>query len=133
MRGPDLHERRRRADSKLTDAQVRLLHRMHTERGVSIRELGRTVAEQRGYASAEAAGRAISRAFARLHLPARDCVESRLATMTAGYSRCEETKADGDRCESFALVGDSLCWPHRYRELARARALAVSPFARDAA
>jgi hypothetical protein len=128
----DLAERRRRNDSKLTDRQLRVLHRVHMERGISIRELGRMVGDQAGYASAAAAARAISRGFARLHLPARTSFASRLATMVRGYDRCEEVKATGERCESFAMAGSDLCWHHRFPEQARAQALAVSPFARAA-
>jgi len=124
----EARERRRRTDSKLTDDQLRVLYRLHIERGRSIRELGRLVWRQAGFASPLAAGRAISRGFARLHLPARSCTESRQLAKQRGYARCEELKANGEHCESFALVGDRLCWPHRYPELARAQAAQASPW-----
>lgn len=128
-------ERRRRADSKLTDDQLRLLHRMHSERGASIRELGRIVADQAGFASTAAAARAITRGFDRLHLPARSCFESRLMTMASGYPRCEEIRTNGERCGGFRLPGSDRCWSHHpeHREKARASALRNSPWARAVA
>jgi hypothetical protein len=128
-----LPERRRRADAKLSDEQLRLLHRAHVERDVSIRELGRMVWRQTGFTSASAAGRAIARGFVRLHLPSRSPTESRDLAKLRGYARCQGVKTNGEQCESFALRGDHLCWPHRFPELARQQAIASSPFVRAAA
>lgn len=128
MRAQSLSERHRRSDSKLTDEQLRVLHRVHDERGVSIRELGRMVWGQMGFASDEAAARAITRGFARLHLPSRSCVESRALAKSRGYARCQGVKSNGEPCESFALRNDHLCWTHRFPEVARQNAIAASPF-----
>jgi hypothetical protein len=121
-------ERKRRSDSKLKDRHIEVLHQMHTERGVSIRELGRFIWERAGFASAEAAARAITRAFDRMHLPARPYAESRELTRRKGERLCEEVKASGESCGNFAMVGSSLCWGHLHPEQMRALALEASPW-----
>lgn len=126
---------RRRADAKLTEDQVHVLYRMHVERGVSIRRLGRTIWEQCGFASPQAAGRAIGRAFARFGLPSLDFNEARQMTQLSGYNRCAEIRSNGTRCEGFAMTGSDRCWSHHpdHRDEARASALRHSPWARAAA
>jgi hypothetical protein len=56
--------------ARLTEAQIRQLHRWHM-RGISIRELGRRVRKEVDFASDKAAAMAISSGFRRYHLEAR--------------------------------------------------------------
>ena len=110
--------------SKLTDDQIRVLHRLHTEREMSIRELGRRIYEQAGYRSPDAAVFGIRRGFRRLCLTATWRHPSTLATTAP--RRCTETKTNGEPCEAFAEEGSELCWPHANRDLARERIAAAN-------
>ncbi|HEX5591976.1 MAG TPA: hypothetical protein VFX35_01365 [Solirubrobacterales bacterium] len=98
------------AGSKLSDEQVRVLHRLHVERELSIRELGRRIYAQVGYFSEDAAVFGIRSGFRRLGLEAKWRHPTTLATVADRY--CKEDKADGERCGAFAMRGEEYCWPH---------------------
>lgn len=68
-----------RVTSKLSREKVYAAHRLHVEGGLSIRELGRRLADRYGYASPDAAAQALMRAFRFYHLPARDRGEATVA------------------------------------------------------
>lgn len=125
---------------KLTDAQLKALHRFHRDHGVSIRELGRRVWEAAGYASEKSAANAISDGFKRLRLPAmprelavRKANESRRSPESpgtkdraaykrwrrkrdGGYRPCQGAKLTppevGRPCERYALTASDFCRFH---------------------
>ena len=123
--------RRLRRDSKLTEEQIRVLHRMHQERGVSIRELGRTIWDQAGFASPGAAARSIGRGFHRFQLPVASCQVARAFTLSEGSRTCRYIKPSGGQCGTFAMRDSDVCWAHDpdNRVAVLATALANSPFA----
>lgn len=106
--------------SKLTDEQVVVLHRLHVERGLSIRELGRRSYRALGYRSWQAAEYGIRRGFIRLGLES----VRRHAFARNSDRRCARVKANGEPCGSFAMHGEDYCWPHhpKNQEEARRRA-----------
>ena len=75
-----------RKDAKLTRPQIYAAHRLHTEGGYSIRELGRLLWQRHGYASPRSCANSLSDLFARVGLPARDRIEAtRKASTTHGH------------------------------------------------
>jgi hypothetical protein len=118
--------------------QLRLLHRLHRERGVSIRELGRQSFEQAGYKTAKSAASAISAGWKRLGLIARGRIEQTQRSCTihglarrtgskAAYKRllrerkglrprCKATKRGapgrGRPCSRPAMHGSEYCVSH---------------------
>lgn len=96
----------------LTDDQVRTAHRLHWSEGLSMRELGRRLYVQYGYASAKSCATALSVAFTKLALQRRDRIEAtRLASTTHGLS-------PRPRLDESAAVREARA---RYRREARAR------------
>jgi len=76
-----------RRTSFLSRDKVYAAHQLHVA-GLSIRELGRRLAEPYGYASADAAAQALMRGFRFYRLPARDRVEATVAAhLTHGKAR----------------------------------------------
>lgn len=67
---------------RLTTEQIHAAHRLHLA-GMSIRELGRQLYERHGYASAKSCATALSEAFARHSLEARDRAEAAAAANRA--------------------------------------------------
>lgn len=105
---------------KLEDRHLRALHRFHLEQGVSIRELGRRVWRQAGFAGAHSAGVAISYGFKRLGLATRSRSEATAASNREraekrGLPYCSFVKSDGSRCERRTSKGR--CWHHREENL----------------
>ncbi len=83
-----------RADAKLTRDQAVVLHRIHIEGGLSIREIARQVWERYGYANAHSCANSLCDLFKRLHRPARDRVEAtRIASTTHGRGARAEKAA----------------------------------------
>lgn len=113
------------AGCKLSDEQLRVLHRLHIEREFSVRELGRQIYRQVGYVSADAAVFGIRNGFRRLGLEVTWRHPSKLATSP----RCTFEKRDGERCIAHPLRGEEFCWPHHpdNREEAARRADRVRP------
>jgi hypothetical protein len=145
---PDLEAPRRRRGGKpagkyrlLTDDQVRAIHRVHTQGGVSLRELARQLHERYGYASAQSMTNCLSAAFDTLGLDARDRIESVRLTCTihglatrehrdrewarAGRVRrgeildrplCAALRVQyprkGQPCGNRALADSEFCWAH---------------------
>lgn len=72
----------RRATRRLTDDQVRAAHRLHIDGGLSIRELGRRLYGQYGYASPHACANRLSDYFMLLGLPRRGRIEATIAAST---------------------------------------------------
>lgn len=71
---------------KLTEEQVHAAYLLHTDGGLSLRELGRQLYERLGYASSKSCAVALSDAFKRDALKARDRVEAtRLVSTTHGH------------------------------------------------
>jgi hypothetical protein len=71
----------------LTDDQVRAAHVLY-ERGLSLNDLGKLLYELYGYADYRTCADALSRAFQRLGLPARDRISaSKLATRALATKR----------------------------------------------
>jgi transcriptional regulator with XRE-family HTH domain len=101
--------------SKLSDEQVRVLHRLHIERGLSLRELGRRLYRQLGYATDEAATFGIRNGFRRLGLEAQWRHPTKLETTP----RCVDLKANGEPCGGLRIKGSDKCFPHAYPEKAR--------------
>lgn len=129
--------------ARLTDAQVRVLHRHHMA-GRSIRSLGDAIYGRMGFSTGETAAKAISRGFRRLGLGSRGTYEGAAlanrqraaegspgaADMAAymrwqrakngGMRRCEGLKmkppGKGTRCKKFAAPGSDFC---RYHDPAR--------------
>src|SRR5262245_18465179 len=66
----------------LTDDQVRAIHRIHIEAGVSIRELARQLHAQFGYSGPKSMANCLSAAFDSLGLDARDRVDAVRLTCT---------------------------------------------------
>lgn len=112
--------------AKLSDAQIRLLHRAHRERRVTVQMLAEQVWEQAGFASFESASWSIRRGFKRLGL---EVIHHRARAL--GARRCNELNHRGEPCEGFAQSGSEVCWSHseKNREKARAVALRNSPWA----
>jgi hypothetical protein len=125
---------------KLEDRHLKALHRFHTEKGVSIRELGRRVWSQAGFANAHSAGVAISYGFKRLGLAAlsrseatarsnraraakdspgtadRAAYKRWLRQKNGGYRICQGVKLQAPRkgspCTRYALNGSDFCLLH---------------------
>ena len=124
---------------KLSDDQLRLLHKLHME-GASMRELGRRIYRQVGYASAKAAAVSISHGWRRLGLAARaqgeatrqSNVERRAPASpgtadrkaykrwrrarNGGLRRCMGVRLTAPRkghaCQHYAAPGSDYCWQH---------------------
>ena len=148
-------DRRTLRESKLGNDRLRLLHRIHIEKGMSINQLAAQLYEKHGYASKSSCATAIGNGFKRLDLKARDRVEATVAASTKhgmapkhgprpGYNtyrrrvlngqpdqpRCEGTvrqgKAKGERCQRPAIFGSTFCQAHEpSREEARVLHLAA--------
>lgn len=111
---------------KLSDDQLRALHRFHADGGLSIRELGRRVWEKAGYASWESAAHGIRIGFNRLHLTVHKRSHQDLQV-----PRCSAVKSSppgvGRRCRSFVAAGSEFCRLHdparREEVVAHARAM----------
>jgi hypothetical protein len=143
--GPTSQRRRRGGKprgvyGKLEDRHLHALHHFHTQKGVSIRELGRRVWSQAGFANAHSAGVAISYGFKRLGLAALSHSEAtarsnrqRAATdspgtadraaykrwrrkRNGGYRICQGVKLQAPRkgspCTRYALIGSEFCLMH---------------------
>lgn len=82
---------RLRKDAKLTRAQIVAAHRLHTEDGISIRELGRQMWERFGYSSPRSCANSLSDLFATVGLPARDRID---ATVKASTTHGRGGRAD---------------------------------------
>jgi len=116
--------------AKLSDDQLRILHRLHAERRLTVTALADELWEQAGFASAESAHWSIRQGFKRLGLPlilhhAR----------AAGARRCTDLNHKGEPCGQRPLADSDKCWGHdpRTRDQARDHALGNSPWARSAA
>jgi hypothetical protein len=83
-----------RTDARLTAAQVRAVHRLHVEAGLSVRELGRQMWQRFGYSSPQSCANSLSDLFKRAGLRARDRVEATVAAST--------THGHGARAEKAA-------------------------------
>lgn len=114
--------------AKLSDAQIRLLHRAHSERRVTVQMLADQIWLQMGFASIESASYSIRQGFKRLGLRV---VHHRARAVNA--RRCEELNHRGERCEGLAQPGSEICWSHANLEKARATARQNSPWAKAAA
>lgn len=116
--------------AKLSDAQLRVLHNLHTERRLTVTSLANEIWGQVGFASAESAHWSIRQGFKRLELP---LVHHH--AKAAGARRCSHEKDNGNRCGQRPLTDSDKCWDHdpRTRGLARANGLRNSPWARVAA
>lgn len=142
------------AGSRYTDAQLRVMHIVHIEQGVSINELGRQTFAKVGYKNYQSAARAIGTAWSGLGLAARDRIEATVLVSTihgraprhgsrVGYKRwlreqrgeledqplCigikRQAPRKGQRCRRPAMFGSEYCVSHEpSRELARQAALA---------
>jgi len=107
---------------KLSDDQLKVLHRFHAERGFAVKELARQVYEQVGYASVGAAEWGIRTGFRRLGLE----VIRRHPTALPAARLCGKPTADGSPCRAFRFGDSDLCWQHTFPDLARKRALAAT-------
>lgn len=67
---------------RITDLQLRALHRAYTEQGLSCRQLGELVYQQLGYRSARSCGEALYVHFREAGLPLRDRVAAVVAAST---------------------------------------------------
>ncbi len=116
--------------AKLSDKQLRVLHRFHTERQVTAASLAAQVWEQAGFASAESAAWSIRQGFKRLGLPLVN-----YHARAAGARSCSDQNAKGEPCAQRPLADSEKCWGHdpRTRDLARANGLRNSPWVREAA
>lgn len=126
---------------KLSDEQLRTLHKLHREGGLSVRELGRRLyaTGRYGFASSKSAAMALSSGWKRLHLRARDRIESTILASTthglrprAGTKRAEYNElrrqrrkrqpqcagvrttypSKGAPCSLPAMVGSDYCFGH---------------------
>jgi len=113
---------------KLTDAQIRVLHRLQTERNLTVKKLSEEIWEGAGYASPQSAAWAISNGFRRLGLDI-----AHHGAQAFGARRCGALTYRGRPCRQFALPNSDVCWSHHpdHRDQARAQALQNSPFAAD--
>jgi len=125
----------------LTDDQVRAIHRIHIEAGVSIRELARQLHARFGYSGEKSMANCLSAAFDSLGLDARDRIEAVRLTCTvhgratrehrdqawtrAGRVRrgeildrpmCAAVRVQyprkGQPCGNRALADSEFCWGH---------------------
>jgi hypothetical protein len=94
---------------KLKDRHFRALHKLHTDGGLTIRELGRRVYKRAGYSSAKSAEVTIWRAFHRLELP---IVDRRVNPLPPESRQCTGTTPAGERCPRWTMLGESVCWSH---------------------
>lgn len=111
--------RRRRkwqANAKLTEQQVRALHRMHVERGMSMRELARQGWERWGYASEKSCLVSVLSLMDSLGLERRDRIDAvvRASTTHGMASRAANTDGSYKRWRR-ATVGP---WPSDTRSAA---------------
>lgn len=125
---------------KLTDPQLRLLHSLHVDEGISQRELGRRVWQRAGFASAHSAAAAIGAGWKRLALPAlsrqemtaranrarrapdspgtadRKAYKRWLREKRGGYRTCAGIKTQpprkGSPCTRYAMEGSDYCLNH---------------------
>lgn len=111
------------AYSKLTDEQLRKLHKLN-QQGVTIRELGRRIWRATGYSSFMSAEGGIRRGFRRLGLQ---------TTSTYGYEaplrRCRKiATSTGRPCGKWPMVGSDYCMQHdeERREEVVAQAVAAA-------
>lgn len=126
--------------SRITEERARLLNRIHIEQGVSMNRLAETLWGQLGYASQRSCLGAISAAFKRHGLPARDRIEATVAASRThglapkhgprpGYRtylrrvihgeperRCEGCytlgERAGERCEKPPMADSRFCFGH---------------------
>lgn len=126
--------------ARVTEAQLRALHLVHVQQGLSIRELGRRIWERVGYASEKSAANSISAGWKRLGLRARPKSEATaLANVqrrtpgspgvsdraahkrwarerNGGQRRCAGEKltypGKGRPCERWAMLGSDFCLQH---------------------
>lgn len=102
---------------RLTDAQVRQAHRLHWEKGLSLRELGRQLYKKAGYATAQSCANALSNAFAGMALKPRDRIDATvLVSTTHGHSKrnpqtAEELAAKAARRRELRAAQGTRC-PH---------------------
>lgn len=94
---------------RLNDSALRVLHRLHSERGLPVKELARRVYGRAGFASAGSAESAIREGFKRLDLPVR-------RQPPPEHRRCEGIKSTypnkGRRCIEPTMVGSQFCFAH---------------------
>jgi hypothetical protein len=96
----ELHPRRRGGRPvgsvrRLTEAQVRVLHRLYVDEQVSCRALGARVWQRAGYRSANSAAVAIDKAFRELGLPLRTQPEALVLRNTRHGRATRELRAAG--------------------------------------
>ena len=115
--------------AKLSDAQVRVLYRLHAERKFTVATLAGELWEQAGFASAESASWSIRQGFRRLGLPL-----IYHHAQAAGARRCTDRTLAGRPCGQRPLADSDRCWDHdpRTRSKARDNALRNSPWAEAA-
>jgi hypothetical protein len=123
---PDLGGVPKGYGAKLNDDKIRLLHRFHVERRVTVQALAKSIWESSGFASSESASWSIRQGFRRLDLPV---IHHR--ARAADARRCKEPNHRGEPCGSYPLQGLDVCWSHHpdNREAAREAALRNSPWA----
>lgn len=130
--------RRRGVPRRISDAELRKLHALHTQaKRLSVRELSRKIYERFGYTSPASCERAISAGWNDLGLKARDRIEMtvemrttnglsprnwkdrRRLRLAAGltckgkqrHARCKAKTARGKRCTRPVMEGE-YCWSH---------------------
>ena len=125
---------------KLTDQQMYALHELHTERGVSVRELGRMIWRPSGFKTEHSATQSIIARWEALELPRRSQAEAslrantkhglrrdrgktpearefrrkqRLATGEIQAKRCAGVNNRGKACQRWAKPGSDYCYAHQ--------------------
>lgn len=97
---------------KLTDSQLRALHRLHAVGGFSVIELGRRIWQQAGFVTPDSAGAALRYGFRRLGLSTRPSA----ATAPPGGVRCKGVKTGSPRkgqpCRRYAIPSSDFCHYH---------------------
>ena len=111
--------------AKLSDNKLRVLHRFHAERRVTVQALAREIWKSAGFASAESTSWSIRQGFRRLDLPV---IHHR--AKAADARRCKEPNHRGEPCGSLPMRDEDVCWSHHpdNREMARANAMRNSPW-----
>lgn len=96
---------------RLRDPHLEVLHRLHIERGMSIREMARRLWRGLGYASEDAADFAIRKGWKRLRLEVR-----RRPSISDAVGRCKGRKSTypekGRLCRERAMVDSEFCREH---------------------